>query len=198
MSKNNKNSKSKSAKKNAQKNAAQKKKRNNTILIIIVFAVLVVVIACVAVLSGNSETESETTAETTTESTAASETISSGESLVINCSDITESASFYPINVDGTEMEVIAIRDDDGDIRTAFNTCEVCYSSGKGYYVEEGDYLVCQNCGNKFTAEDIGTEAYGCTPWPILDDEKTVTDSTIEISYDFLVESKNIFASWKA
>lgn len=29
-------------------------------------------------------------------------------------------------------------------IRTAFNTCQVCYSSGKGYYVQSGNVLVCQ------------------------------------------------------
>ena len=39
--------------------------------------------------------------------------------LVIPLSGITEEASFYPVTVDGTEMEVLAIRTADGDVRTA-------------------------------------------------------------------------------
>ena len=124
--------------------------------------------------------------------------ISEGESLVIDTADVTEDASFYTVEVDGTEMEVLAIRTADGEIRTAFNTCQVCYSSGQGYYVQEGDYLVCQNCGNRYSAEEVEIETGGCNPWPITDDDKTVTDDTIEISYDFLNESKAIFATWKS
>jgi len=40
-------------------------------------------------------------------------------------------------------MEVLALKAKDRTIRTALNTCQVCYASGKGYYVQEGDVLVC-------------------------------------------------------
>lgn len=53
------------------------------------------------------------------------------------------------------EMEVIAVKDSGGTVRTAFNTCQVCYSSGKGYYKQKGDKLVCQNCGNAFTMDQV-------------------------------------------
>ncbi len=59
-----------------------------------------------------------------------------GGDLVIPISTITGDANYYPIDVDGTEMEVIAVRAPDGTIRTAFNTCQVCYGSGRGYYVQ--------------------------------------------------------------
>ena len=71
-----------------------------------------------------------------------------GEKLVIPISDLSKKATFYPVEVDGTEMEVIAGKDSKGEIRTAFNTCQVCYDSGNGYYRQQGGELVCQNCGN--------------------------------------------------
>ena len=58
---------------------------------------------------------------------------------------------------------------------------------------QEGDKLVCQNCGNSFTMDQVGEISRGCDPWPILDENKTVTDEEIEISYDFLKASADIF-----
>ncbi|WP_312071579.1 DUF2318 domain-containing protein, partial [Anaerotignum propionicum] len=116
---------------------------------------------------------------------------------VIPISEISEEAKFYPIEVDGTPLEVVAVKASDGSIRTAFNTCQVCYDSGKGYYKQQGDLLVCQNCGNQFSMDRVEVEAGGCNPWPIFDENKTVTEDSITISYDFLKESKGIFANWK-
>lgn len=123
--------------------------------------------------------------------------IEKGDSLVIKTDDLSEDAAFYPIEVDGTEMEVIAVKDSEGNIRTAFNTCQICYDSGNGYYKQEGDTLVCQNCGNSFTMDQVGQTAGGCNPSPIMDDDKTVAEDEIQISYDFLKESSDIFTNWK-
>ena len=94
-------------------------------------------------------------------------------------------------------MEVIAVKDSDGTIRTAFNTCQICYDSGKGYYKQEGNKLVCQNCGNSFTMDQVGIISGGCNPWPILDEDRTVSDEEIQISYEFLKSSGDIFENWK-
>lgn len=123
--------------------------------------------------------------------------IAGGKSLVIPVSGISETAKFYPIKVDGTTMEVLAVKAPDGTIRTAFNTCEVCYDSGQGYYKQEGDVLVCQNCGNLFQTSQVGVQSRGCNPWPIFDKDKTVTDKSITLSYDFLSASTKVFANWK-
>ncbi len=123
--------------------------------------------------------------------------ITEGNTLIIPTSEVTENAVFVPIEVDGTEMEVIAVRGSDGEIRTAFNTCQVCYDSGRGYYVQDGKFFVCQNCGNRFTVDDIETKSGGCNPWPIFEEDKNVTDETVEISYDFLAKSEEIFQNWK-
>ncbi len=144
---------------------------------------------------GNTENEAEKTSSAAAKTKEVS--VSSGESLIIPVEDLTENAAFYPVNVDGTEMEVVALKDADGTIRTAFNTCQICYDSGNGYYKQEGDKLVCRNCGNSFTMDQIGETAGGCNPWPILESDRTFEGSEIHISYDFLKNSSEIFENWK-
>lgn len=124
-------------------------------------------------------------------------TIAVGEDLVISLADITTDASFFSVKVGDTDMEVIAVKDSSGNIRTAFNTCQVCYDSGRGYYVQSGNYLVCQNCGNRFSMDQVEVESGGCNPWPIFTENKTVTVDELSISYDFLVEAQGIFENWK-
>lgn len=131
------------------------------------------------------------------ESTDSSDAVSKGEDLVIPISELSTTASFYSVEIEGTPMEIIAVIDNDGNIRTAFNTCQICYSSGRGYYVQSGDKLVCQNCGNQFTINQVEIESGGCNPWPIFAENKTVTEDSVIISYDFLNESRQIFARWK-
>lgn len=144
----------------------------------------------------NTEAQEKEANATETNKTETNE-IKEGENLVIPVSDLSEKASFYPVEVDGTEMEVIAGKDSQGEIRTAFNTCQVCYDSGNGYYRQLGEELVCQNCGNSFTMDVVGETAGGCNPVPILEENRTVTDSEIQISYEFLKESSDIFANWR-
>jgi uncharacterized membrane protein len=117
--------------------------------------------------------------------------------LVINISEITENAIFYPVDIQGTRIEVLAVKAPDGTIRTAFNTCQVCYGSGRGFYKQQGTVLVCQNCGNRFRMSQVGVRSGGCNPVPISDDNKTVTATTITISKEYLTRAKEIFARWK-
>lgn len=154
---------------------------------------IMMIILSLTTLSGCGKEKASTSAS----GVNAAEKISSGESLKIPVKEISEKASFYSVEVDGTQMEVIAVKDSDGNIRTAFNTCQICYDFGNGYYKQEGNELVCQNCGNSFTMEQVGESAGGCNPWPILEEDKTETDSEVKISYDFLKESSDIFENWK-
>jgi len=117
--------------------------------------------------------------------------------IVIQTKDITETPSYYPANIQGVDLEVLAVKASDGTIRTAFNTCQVCYNSGRGYYEAEGNELVCQNCGNRFKMEDVEVTRGGCNPVPITQEYKTVTDDTITISKDMLAQATTIFADWK-
>lgn len=158
------------------------------VAIVSVFAVILIAVAVLVGrgLGGNSEPAASTPAS-----------VAADQDLVIPISDLSETAKFYPVDIDGTRLEVVAVEAADGSIRTAFNTCQVCYDSGRGYYKQQGNKLVCQNCGNQFPMDRVEVESGGCNPWPIFDQNKTVTDSSITISYDFLKESTGIFANWK-
>jgi uncharacterized membrane protein len=117
--------------------------------------------------------------------------------LYIPADEITETATFYPMTVDGTEMEIFAVRAPDGTIRTAFNTCQVCFGSGRAYYKQTGNVFVCQNCGNRFGTRDIEIVRGGCNPVPITPQYKTVDEKGITITKDFLIRAKGIFVNWK-
>lgn len=97
--------------------------------------VIAIVLATVLILGACSSTA----AATSKPSAAAAE----GTDITITKSEITEKASFLPFEADGVKMEVIAVKAPDGTIRTAFNTCQVCFDSGRGYYVQQSDRLIC-------------------------------------------------------
>ena len=164
--------------------------------IILPAAALVMVLICVVTaLSGNGRNTDEQAAAKLPRDDAV--VISKGESLVIPVAEINDEAKFYPIIVDGADMEVLAVRASDGTIRTAFNTCQSCYTSGAGFYSFEKGELVCNNCGFRFSPDEVEIASGGCNPWPIFEENKTVSDDSIAIPYDFLAESKEIFANWK-
>ncbi len=117
--------------------------------------------------------------------------------LIIPKSEVTEIVKYYPYKVGKTRMEVLAVKAGDGTIRTAFNTCQVCFDSGRGYYEQEGYELVCQNCGNRFPLDEIGLTRGGCNPVPVLKEIKIEDEEKIVIPQEFLAEYKVLFANWK-
>lgn len=120
-----------------------------------------------------------------------------GEYLEIPVSELSETIRIYPVTVDGLSMEILAAKDADGSLRTAFNTCQVCNGSRKAYFVAQGDHVVCQNCGNSFARTDVGVLSGGCNPSPIFADSRDDTADTVRLSYDFLSGSSSLFARWK-
>lgn len=165
------------------------KKTNQNSKILIIVAVLVVA-AVALILNITPKKESGKTA-----SNEITKVIDND--IVIPVASVTETPSFYPATIDGVDLEVIAVKASDGTLRTAFNTCQVCYSSGKGYYEVEGDQLICQNCGNRFNMDDVEVTKGGCNPVAITPEYKTVNDETITISKDFLSKATVIFKNWK-
>lgn len=177
--------------KDAQKNKSNSKK--NTNIILGVAAVIVIGIAAFTFL--NPKNKDEPLAEQP-KPTAISVTDENGN-MVIPKDNISETATFYVYDELDTYMEILSVKASDGTIRTAFNTCQVCYASGRGYYVQEGDFLKCQNCGNRFGMDDIEIAKGGCNPVPIFNDWKTETETMITIPKDLFVEAESIFANWK-
>lgn len=159
--------------------------------------IMLVVAAAIAAIGAAAVTATGNSRENASKDSRITQVIKRGDSLNIEIDKIGSEAVFFPIEVDGTSMEVIAVQASDGTIRTAFNTCQSCYTSGAGYYKWNGSELVCQNCGSRFKPEHVEVRSGGCNPWPIFADNKTAADGVIRISYDFLKESAEIFANWK-
>jgi len=122
--------------------------------------------------------------------------VASGDLKILK-SEITEIAKFYPYKSGRTNMEVLAVKASDGSIRTAFNTCQICYDSGRGYYEQQGNELICQNCGNRFKLDQLEVIKGGCNPVPIMKENKTEDDTYIIISQTFMEENKGLFRNWR-
>ncbi len=67
----------------------------------------------------------------------------------------------------GIMVEFFTVKSPDGIIRAAIDACDVCYKSGKGY-VQEGNFMICTNCGRRFATDRINEVKGGCNPAPLL------------------------------
>ena len=94
-------------------------------------------------------------------------------------------------------MQLIARKDDTGNVRLAFNTCQSCGGSPYAWFEDLGDRtLQCQNCGQIFPLDVVGTEAaQGCNPVTIKD--FTVDGDTVTVSGAVLKANVERFANWK-
>jgi uncharacterized membrane protein len=63
-------------------------------------------------------------------------------------------------------IRYFVIKSADGVIRAAFDACDVCWPAGKGYY-QDGDDMVCRNCGRKFASNLVNEVQGGCNPAPL-------------------------------
>lgn len=67
----------------------------------------------------------------------------------------------------GVTVKYFILKSSDGIVRAAFDACDVCWPSGKGYY-QKGDVMVCRNCGRQFASVKINELKGGCNPAPLL------------------------------
>ena len=81
------------------------------------------------------------------------------------------------------------IKSSDGVIRAAFDACDVCWPSGKGYY-QEGDKMVCRNCGRKFASVLVNEVKGGCNPAPL---NREVQGDKLVIKIEDIAKGKQYF-----
>src|SRR3984893_1099797 len=70
------------------------------------------------------------------------------------------SLHFYNTDVNGTAIRFLVIHKTNGDYATALDACQICGTAG---YREEGQNVVCRNCGATIYVPSIG-ESGGCNP----------------------------------
>ena len=87
----------------------------------------------------------------------------------------------------GKTIKFFALKSSDGVIRAAFDACDVCYQSKKGYR-QEGDFMVCNNCGQRFASVRVNEVKGGCNPSPL---ERKIEGENLVIAVaDILTGSK--------
>lgn len=115
-----------------------------------------------------------------------------GDEVLIPQSDITNAAKFFKYNSGGTSVKFFAVIGSDGKVHTAFDACEVCFDAKKGYY-QDGSQMVCRNCGQRFTTNQIGTANQGGGCWPSYL-ERTVEDGYVKIKISDLDSGRGYFS----
>ena len=81
------------------------------------------------------------------------------------------------------------LKSSDGIIRAAFDACDVCWPAGKGYY-QEGDYMVCRNCGRRFASVLVNEVKGGCNPAPL---KRGISENRLAIHIKDIIEGQQYF-----
>ena len=121
--------------------------------------------------------------------------VNEDNNIILDTSKITSTATFVNYDDEGIIIQFILARGTDNKVRIALNTGQVCNPSPKAYFIQEGEYLVCQNCGTKFHIYKIGIEKGWCNLTPV--EEKQEEDNKIIISKDYIDTFKSKFKNLK-
>jgi uncharacterized membrane protein len=99
---------------------------------------------------------------------SSAEQIPTGRDLVVPAAAFADGqARFYRYSTAaGRAVSLFVIKSSDGVIRAALDACTVCYRERRGYH-QEGDVMVCNNCGKAFRSADVNVITGGCNPIPL-------------------------------
>lgn len=111
------------------------------------------------------------------------------DAIRVPLKDVSDKALFKKVDIDGVTVQFFLIKAPDGTVRSALNACEACYPEKKGYR-QEGEMMVCDNCGQKFAPSRIGMQKGGCNPHPIAN---TVEGGDVVISRAELAQGVKFF-----
>lgn len=91
-----------------------------------------------------------------------------GGNVVIPVKSVSDGkAHYFKVKAeDGMMVDFFVVQSSDGVIRAAVDACDVCYRSGKGYS-QDGNFMVCGNCGMRFSTDRINEVKGGCNPAPL-------------------------------
>ena len=143
--------------------------RTSLHLILAGIALAVVVIVGVVVVVGRDSSPAA----------SAAPVAASGGDVKIALADVSDGkAHFYSYDAGGVEVKYFVLKSSDGKIRAAFDACDVCFANKKGYH-QEGDEMVCNNCGRRFPSTKINVLEGGCNPSPL---DRTVKGQTLVLN----------------
>ena len=86
-------------------------------------------------------------------------------------------------------IRYFVLKSSDGVIRAAFDACDVCWPAGKGYY-QDGDDMVCRNCGRRFASNLVNEVKGGCNPAPLT---RKVEGGQLVLKAEDILQGKTYF-----
>jgi uncharacterized membrane protein len=98
-------------------------------------------------------------------------------------------ARYFEQKIGGLTVRYFIIQSTDGVVRAAFDACDVCWPAGKGYH-QEGDVMVCNNCGRRFDSVLVNEVKGGCNPAPL---KRTIRGEQLVILMEDIVQGQNYF-----
>jgi uncharacterized membrane protein len=135
-----------------------KGKSKSTVVLIIVLLVLVGVGVYLVTSSSRDNPTATAVATNTTPSAPESRDIR------IPLTDLGSTAKFFDYKLpDNKPVRFFVIKSSDGVYRAALDACDTCYHAKKGYH-QEGDDMICNNCGLHFHSAKINEVHGGCNP----------------------------------
>ena len=181
MSKNEKNS---VAKKSAEKKAIiLETKKKNRLPVLLISGLAILVIAAVGFFMTPNNRATVAAVSSNTDATATSitypvELFADGKARHFS----------YKVD-DSITIQYFILKSSDGIIRAAFDACDVCWPSGKGYQ-QSGDVMVCRNCGRKFASIRVNEVKGGCNPAPL---ERKIEGEKLVLQVQDILSGKKYF-----
>jgi uncharacterized membrane protein len=160
-------------------------KKNRTPLRLII-AALVVVGGAIAVYSTLAPTSASVETQTVQTTTATPSNVV--VSFTVSEFDDGKARHFQHSYGDIT-IKYFVLKSADGVIRAAFDACDVCWPAGKGYF-QDGDVMVCRNCGRRFASVQVNEVSGGCNPAPLT---RQIQGDKVMIQVKDIIAGKNYF-----
>ncbi len=98
-------------------------------------------------------------------------------------------ARFFEYKGSDATIKYFILKSSDGIIRAAFDACDVCWPAGKGYY-QDGDHMVCRNCGRRFASVLVNVVEGGCNPAPLT---RGIENDSLVIKVNDILNGKQYF-----
>lgn len=98
-------------------------------------------------------------------------------------------ARHFDYKTGGMTIRYFILKSSDGVIRAAFDACDVCWPAGKGYF-QDGDDMVCRNCGRRFASILVNEVQGGCNPAPLI---RSVEGDRLVLKAEDILQGQSYF-----
>lgn len=168
---------------NVSKKAAvlnENKRHVNPIALVIGFAIVMIAVALAYFITGTDPVSTQSTATASANATEVHYPVTLFDD---------GQAHHFSYHANDMTIRYFILKSTDGVIRAAFDACDVCWPAGKGYY-QEGDEMICRNCGRRFASTLINEVKGGCNPAPL---NRSVVNDQLVIKTEDILQGQAYF-----